>query len=195
MLALLRYRRLIVPLIVLGVAAAAFGAGPGYLAALSGGLRGQDAATQLRFREFANALALIRDYPVFGVGFGDAPSHQSPDRRIERLSHCRGAGGADRPGALSRSCSVSLVTRLSRGALRAAADDPYGELTLAVGGGARSRRVVAATLDHYFFNLGFPHMAAIFWTLAGLGEVALRLTIFRVQRVRRPAQDARFAAR
>ncbi|MDQ6603898.1 MAG: O-antigen ligase domain-containing protein, partial [Chloroflexota bacterium] len=59
MLALVRYRRLIVPLILLGSAAAAFGVGGGYLSRLTGGLRGQDAATRLRYREFANALQLI----------------------------------------------------------------------------------------------------------------------------------------
>jgi len=173
MLALLRYRRLIVPLIALGIAAAAFGVGAGYLSRLTGGLRGQDAATQLRYREFANALQLIRDYPVFGVGFGDAP----------RIDLQTGVSSvyltvAERAGliglAFFLAVLVSLVARLIRGALRAAHDEPFGELTLAIAA-ALVAVCVAATLDHYFFNLGFPHMAALFWTFAGLGEVALRL--------------------
>lgn len=193
MLALLRYRRLIVPLVVLGIAVAAFGVGAGYLSRLTGGLRGQDAATQLRYREFANALQLIRDYPVFGVGFGDAPS----------INLQTGVSSvyltvAERAGLIGLAffllVLVSLVSRLLRGALRAAADDAFGELTLAIAA-AIVAACVAATLDHYFFNLGFPHMAAIFWTFAGLGEVALRL-------IGRPhpvmvdlAQGAQFAAR
>jgi len=174
MLALLRYRRLIVPLIALGIAAAAFGVGAGYLSRLTGGLRGQDAATQLRYREFANALQLIRDYPVFGVGFGGAP----------RIDLQTGVSSvyltvAERAGVIGLLlflvALVALVARLIRGAIRAAADDPFGELTLAIAASVVAA-CVAATLDHYFFNLGFPHMAALFWTFAGLGEVALRLT-------------------
>lgn len=173
-LALLRYRRLIVPLIALGVAAAAFGVGAGYLSRLTGGLRGQDAATQLRYREYANALQLIREYPVFGVGFGDAP----------RIDLQTGVSSvyltvAERAGLIGLAfflvVLVSLVARLIRGALRAAHDEPFGELTLAIAA-ALVAACVAATLDHYFFNLGFPHMAALFWTFAGLGEVTLRLT-------------------
>jgi O-antigen ligase len=174
LLAVSRYRRLIAPLIALGIVAIAFGVGAAYLSRLAGGLRGQDAATQLRYREFANALQLIRDYPVFGVGFGDAPS----------INLQTGVSSvyftvAERAGliglALFLVVLVSLVTRLIRGALRARGDDPFGELTLAIAA-AVVAACVAATLDHYFFNLGFPHMAAIFWTFAGLGEVSLRLT-------------------
>ncbi|MGI8689159.1 MAG: O-antigen ligase family protein [Thermomicrobiales bacterium] len=174
MLALLRYRRLILPLVALGIAAAAFGVGTGYLSRLIGGLRGQDAATQLRYREYANALQLIRDYPVFGVGFGDAP----------RIDLQTGVSSvyltvAERAGliglAFFLAVLVSLVARLIRGALRAPTDEPYGELAFAVAASVVAA-CVAATLDHYFFNLGFPHMAALFWAFAGLGEVALRLT-------------------
>lgn len=174
MLALLRYRRLIVPLVALVVAAAVLGVGAGYLSRLTGGLRGHDAATQLRYREFANALQLIRDYPVLGVGFGDAP----------RIDLQTGVSSvyltvAERAGliglALFLVALVSLLTRLIRGALRAPMDEPCGELTLAIAA-ALVAAYVAATLDHYFFNLGFPHMAALFWAFAGVGEVALRLT-------------------
>ena len=188
MLAVLRYRRLIVPLVALGVAAAAFGVGAGYLSRLTGGLRGQDAATQLRYREFANALQLIRDYPVLGVGFGDAP----------RIDLQTGVSSvyltiAERAGliglALFLVVLVSLMARLIRGALQAAYDDPFGELTLAIAAAVVAASV-AATLDHYFFNLGFPHMAALFWTFAGLGEVALRLTTLPCPAAVGFAQDA-----
>ncbi len=193
MLALLRYRRLVAPLVALAIAAAAFGVGAGYLARLTGGLRGQDAATRLRYREFANALQLIRDYPVFGVGFGDAP----------RIDLQTGVSSvyltvAERAGliglALFLVVLVSLVVRLVRGALRAPAYEPCGELTLAIVA-AIVAACVAATLDHYFFNLGFPHMAAIVWTFAGLGEVALRLTNLPAPAVAVSAPGARSAVR
>lgn len=193
MLALVRYRRLIVPLILLGSAAAAFGVGGGYLSRLTGGLRGQDAATRLRYREFANALQLIQDYPVFGVGFGDAP----------RIDLQTGVSSvyltvAERAGliglALFVVVLVGLLTRLIRGAVRATPDEPFGELTLAIAS-ALVAACIAATLDHYFFNLGFPHMAAIFWALAGLGEVALRLTDPPYRAIAESAPAARSAVR
>lgn len=192
-LAVLRYRRLIAPLIALGITAAVFGIGAGYLSRLAGGLRGQDAATQLRYREFANALQLIRKYPVFGVGFGDAPT----------INLQTGVSSvyltvAERTGligfALFLIVLVSLVVRLTRGALRASVDDPFGELTLAIAS-AVVAACVAATLDHYFFNLGFPHMAALFWIFAGLGEVALRLTNLPSPVAPIPDRDVRSAVR
>jgi len=193
MLALVRYRRLIVPLILLGSAATAFGVGGGYLSRLTGGLRGQDAATRLRYREFANALQLIRDYPVFGIGFGDAP----------RIDLQTGVSSvyltvAERAGliglALFVVVLVGLLTRLIRGALRATPDEPFGELTLVIAS-ALVAACIAATLDHYFFNLGFPHMAATFWALAGLGEGALRLTGPPYRAVAESAPAARSAVR
>ena len=192
-LALLRYRRLIAPLAVLGVAAAAFGAGSGYLSRLSGGLHGQDAATQLRFREFSNAFALIRQYPVFGVGFGDAPSIN-----LQTGVSSAYLTVAERTGLIGLALYLLvlglLLTRLFRGALRAPAEDPHGELTLAVGA-ALLAACLAATLDHYFFNLGFPHMAALFWSFAGLGEVALRLIRPPYPADAACAPDARISAR
>ena len=72
-LALARYRWLLGPLALMAVGVLTVGRGSGIVTRFLAGLHGQDAATQLRFREFENALQLIRDYPVFGVGFGDAP--------------------------------------------------------------------------------------------------------------------------
>jgi polysaccharide biosynthesis protein PslJ len=195
-LALVHYRRLILPLAVLGIAAVGLGAGSGYLNRLSGGLHGQDAATQLRFREFSNAFALIRQYPVFGVGFGDAPSIN-----LQTGVSSAYLTVAERTGLIGLALFLlvlgMLLARLFRGAVRANPDDPCGELTLAVGA-ALLAACLAATLDHYFFNLGFPHMAALFWSFAGLGEVSLRLSA-RQARADRPhgayVRGARSAAR
>jgi O-antigen ligase len=35
--------------------------------------------------------------------------------------------------------------------------------------------LVGGILDHYFFNLSFPHSVSIFWIFLGLGMVAVRL--------------------
>ncbi len=168
-LAVVRYRRLIVPVVLLGGAVGVLGIGGGFAARFTAGLRGQDAATQLRYREFGNALTLIREYPVVGVGFGDAP----------RIDLQTGVSSvyltvAERTGIVGLVLFVwllgAVLWRLLGAAARADAQDAGGELLLALAA-ALVAACVAATLDHHFFNLGFPHMAALFWLLAGLGEV------------------------
>jgi hypothetical protein len=36
---------------------------------------------------------------------------------------------------------------------------------------------VVGIADHYYFNIQFPHMAALFWLTAGLALVARRLLV------------------
>jgi len=174
-LALARYRWL-VPVLIVGAGGAVLtGRGGGFAARFLAGFRGQDAATQLRFREFGNAFTLIRDYPVFGVGFGDAP----------RIDLQTGVSSmyltvAERVGLVGLVLFVALLAvllgRLLVASLRVPWSDAGGELLLAIGA-ALAAACAAAALDHYFFNLGFAHMAAIFWLLAGLGDVLHRLTV------------------
>jgi O-antigen ligase len=172
-LAIMRYRWLFGPLALLGIAVLTFERGSGIVTRFLAGIHGQDAATQLRYREFGNALQLIRDYPVIGVGFGDAP----------QINLQTGVSSvyltvAERTGliglALFLVLLVVLLARSLRGAFRSVPGDPAGELLLATGA-ALVAACAAALLDHYFFSLGFPHMAALFWALAGLSEVLLRL--------------------
>ena len=173
-LALARYRWL-VPVLIVGAGGAVLTGRGGFGARLLAGFRGQDAATQLRFREFGNAFTLIRDYPVFGVGFGDAP----------RIDLQTGVSSmyltvAERAGLVGLVLFVVLLAvllgRLLVTSLRVPWNDAGGELLLAIGA-ALAAACTAAVLDHYFFNLGFAHMAAVFWLLAGLGDVLHRLTI------------------
>lgn len=179
LLATMRYRRLLPVLVAGAVAAPLLGIGGGFIGRLLDGFRGEDAATRLRFREFGNALALIRAYPVFGVGFGDAP----------RIDLQTGVSSvyltvASRTGVIGVALFVTLLGvllwRLLRVAVRRRAGDggrdAAGELLLAV---AAALVAACATmgLDHYFFNLGFPHMVALFWLLAGMGEVLRRAVV------------------
>ena len=54
-------------------------------------------------------------------------------------------------------------------------DGAEREATLALAG-ALVAAVVAGVLDHYFFNITFSHMVALFWGTAALAVVAARLT-------------------
>ena len=175
-LAAVRYRRLLLLLAAGTVVALLSGRGGGFAGRLVEGLRGEDAATRLRFREFDNALTLIREYPVFGVGFGDAP----------RIDLQTGVSSvyltvASRTGLVGAALFLALLGvllwRLVGAAVRDRTTEGEGgataELLLAVAA-ALVAACVTATLDHYFFNLGFPHMVALFWLLAGMGDVLRR---------------------
>lgn len=186
-LALVRYRRLLPVLVAGAVAAPLLGVGEGFVARFVEGFRGEDAATRLRFREFGNAAALIQEYPVFGVGFGDAP----------RIDLQTGVSSvyltvASRMGLVGfalfallvgvmlwRLLGAAVAARRARG--ERDGRDAASELLLAVAA-ALVAACLTATLDHYFFNLGFPHMAALFWLLAGMGEVLRRVEGGEAQR-------------
>ena len=49
------------------------------------------------------------------------------------------------------------------------------EATLALAA-ALAGALVTGALDHYFVNILFPHMVALFWLLVALAVVAARLT-------------------
>jgi hypothetical protein len=37
--------------------------------------------------------------------------------------------------------------------------------------------MVGGIVDHYFFNLDFPHSVSLFWLYAGLAVVAARMAV------------------
>lgn len=173
-LALLRYRRLLPPIVLAVPLVLVLGIGRSFSTRFVLGVRLQDPATQLRLAEYRNALAIIREHPVFGVGFGAAPS----------IDLQTGVSSvyltlAERVGLLGLGLYLLLLAIIGlqlRPAIfeRRARDSAAGEATLALGG-ALLAGVVAGILDHYFFNITFPHMVALFWGLVGLALVAARL--------------------
>jgi O-antigen ligase len=174
LLAILRYRRLLPPIVLAVPLVLALGIGRSFVERFVLGIRLQDPATQLRLAEYRNALAIIREHPLFGVGFGAAPS----------IDLQAGVSSvyltlAERVGLLGLALYVLLLViiglqlrpALFAGYARATA---AGEAAVALAG-ALLAGIVAGTLDHYFFNITFPHMVALFWGLAGLALAAARL--------------------
>lgn len=43
--------------------------------------------------------------------------------------------------------------------------------------GAMAGLLTAGVLDHYLFNLAYPHMTSLLWVLVGIGMVAVRFTL------------------
>ncbi|HEX5504128.1 MAG TPA: O-antigen ligase family protein [Thermomicrobiales bacterium] len=179
LVAVVRYRWLLGPLALGALGVVALGLGRGFVQRLVLGIELKDPATKLRLAEYRNALAIIRAHPVFGVGFGAAPTidQQTGVSSIYLTI-------AERAGLLGLALFLVVVVVLAlrlAPALRRAASlhlaaplSPELEATIALAG-AFAAALVAGALDHYFFNLGFAHMVALFWGLLGLTLVAVRL--------------------
>ncbi len=169
-----RYRWLLPPMVLAVPVVLVSGLGRSFITRFIQGVRLQDPATKLRLAEYQNALAIIRERPAFGIGFGDAPS-------------------IDLQAGVS-SVYLAIATRLGLFGLvfylvvllvlgvqlwpaifsRKVADSAEREAVLALAG-ALVAAVVAGVLDHYFFNITFAHMVALFWGLVALAVVAVRL--------------------
>lgn len=160
-----RARRWLAPAALLGAAAVWLGLGAGFVQRLWLGFTLQDPATKLRLQEYENALRIIRRHPWFGVGFGDAPT----------LDLQTGVSSvyltvAEQAGLIGLTLYLIVVgIVLWRGALKIfrRPDDAENDLLLTVLAALISA-VTVGLVDHYFINIRFPHMVAVFWLLAGL---------------------------
>ncbi|MGB9723960.1 MAG: O-antigen ligase family protein [Chloroflexia bacterium] len=160
-LAAARYRRLwwfLLAGVLLLALLLLVGGGPA-LERLRQGILFQDLANRMRLAEFANALAILGRYPVWGVGLGSAP-----DVDLSTGVSSLYLTVAERMGLVGLGSFLALVgVALVRGLRLARREEE--RLPLLAG-------VVAALstglLDHYFFNPEFPHMAFLLWGLLGL---------------------------
>jgi O-antigen ligase len=174
-LAIVRERRLwyVIGGVTLAGLIAVFGLGLGeqFVERISEGVQFQDQANQMRLAEFRNAMTIIRRYPIFGVGFGAGPE----------LGLITGVSSiylamAERIGLLGLGSFLSLMAAfllqtLSR--LRTL-DEERQSWLLGVQSGVIAALAVGL-LDHYYFNIEFSHMVALFWGLIGLGVAILYL--------------------
>ncbi|HZG67669.1 MAG TPA: O-antigen ligase family protein, partial [Herpetosiphonaceae bacterium] len=174
-LAIVRERRLwylIGAALLLG-AVAVFGLGLGeqFVERVSEGIRFEDQANQMRLAEFRNAIAIIRRYPLFGVGFGAGPE----------LGLITGVSSiylamAERIGLLGLGTFLALMAMFFIRTIPrlAALDDERQSWLLGVQSGLIAALAVGL-LDHYYFNIEFSHMVALFWGLLGFGVAILYL--------------------
>jgi len=145
-------------------------------------IRFQDQATQMRMTEYREALGLIGQHPVLGVGFGASPTVDT-SVGVSSLYLLM----AEHMGLLGLTVFLLImaavvvgsirVTR-SRDLLREAQNEREGRLFTSIHGlqAALVAALVAGAFDHYFFNMRFPHMVALFWLCVGLLVAASRIT-------------------
>lgn len=176
-LAFVRYRRLWWAMAAAGVLAAGLLMGLGlaedFVQRFTEGLQFRDQAQQMRLAEFQNAINIIRRYPVFGIGFGQAPE----------IDLVAGVSSiyltiAERMGLLGLGAFLALVgawfVRTRQGMRHL--DDEHVSWVLGSQAGVVAALAVGLA-DHYFFNIEFSHMVALFWGCMGLGMAVVMMAI------------------
>ncbi len=157
-----RYRRLwwgIAAVGLLVAVAVAAGIGGPVIERFRQGLLFQDTANQMRLAEFSNAFAIIRRYPVFGVGFGNAP-----DIDLSTGVSSLYLTIAERMGLVGLVAFLVFAGAALISALRR--NDPTGRRLSLLAGAVAA--LAMGLLDHYFFNMDFPHMALLLWSVLGV---------------------------
>jgi O-antigen ligase len=174
-LATLRYRRLWWAMIGAGVLGAvllaSLGIGQAFIERVIEGVQFQDQAQQMRLAEYQNALAIIERYPVFGIGFGAAPE-------IDLVAGVSSIylAIAQRMGLVGLAAFLALVGFWFLHTIQRLPhmDDEAAAWLLGIQAGLVAALAVGLA-DHYFFNIEFSHMGALFWGSIGLGMAVERL--------------------
>ena len=170
---LLRYRKI---LLLIGLAVVVMLVLPqtqAYVARFIEGVRGEDLATQMRFGEYKDALILIGRYPVLGVGFSGAPD----------IDIYLGVSNlylliAEQMGLVGLLIFLVVLGAYFYAMVHAWRQTPRGhalEGHLLAYQGALAGALVGGIVDHFFFNINFVHLVALFWLTMGLGMAAARL--------------------
>ncbi len=171
--ATLRYRKLWWVLLAALVLLLALPQTQGLVAHFVAGVRGEDLATQMRFGEYRDALTLIGRYPLLGVGFAGSPdidTYIGVSNVYLLIAEETGLVGL---GSFLLVIGV-FFSRFWRNRWRVGGDERleptwWGLHAALIGA------LVGGVFDHYFFNLDFPHSAALFWLIVGLATAATEL--------------------
>jgi polysaccharide biosynthesis protein PslJ len=174
----LRYRRILVIGVLVGIALLASPVGQDVVVRFVSGFSLADRATAFRVGEYANALTLLQRYPLLGIGFGS-----SPDIDVTAGVSSVYLLVAEQTGLLGLAMYLSALLStwwVGWSSVRHAEVKPAAgvehEQTQGLQAAflaALSGALVAGVLDHYFANQTFPHAVALFWLYAA-GLVALR---------------------
>lgn len=172
-LAVVRYRKLIPAMIVGGLLLLLLPQAQDYIQHFVEGIQLQDLATQMRLGEYKDALSLISRHPWIGVGFVGTPegSLYIGVSNVYLLM-------AEEMGLIGLAVFLLILTLFFVQAWRAwpQVRQHTGLEAILLGLAASVIGIlVGGLLDHYFFNLDFPHSVAIFWLYLGLVMVTIRL--------------------
>ncbi len=173
LLALVKYRKLI-PLMAIGaVLLLLLPQTQDYVQHFVEGLQLQDLATLMRLGEYKDALLLIGRHPWIGVGFVGTPE----------ISLYIGVSNvyllmAEEMGLIGLGTFLVIIVFFFRQVWLAwpnVHQQPGLEPVLLGLTASVLGILVGGMLDHYFFNLNFPHSVSVFWIYLGLAMATVRI--------------------
>jgi O-antigen ligase len=173
LLALIKYRKLIPILIVGAGLVLLLPQAQDYVQHFAEGIQLQDLATLMRLGEYKDALLLIGRHPWIGVGFAGTPetSLYIGVSNVYLLI-------AEEMGLIGLSVFLLIIGLYFRQVWLAwprLQQQPGLEAILLGVSAALVGILAGGMLDHYFFNLDFPHSVSIFWLYLGLGMTTILL--------------------
>jgi polysaccharide biosynthesis protein PslJ len=145
--------------------------GDRFVERVSEGVQFRDQANQMRLAEFRNALEIIRRYPVFGVGFGTGPE-LGLTTGVSSIYLAMG----QRIGLVGLGTFLAIMAAFFLRTFMILKQLPaeYQSWLLGIQAGLVAALAVGL-LDHYYFNIEFSHMVALFWGMVGFGITILYL--------------------
>lgn len=173
-IAFVKYRRLL-PLLLIG--AVVFWFIPltqDYISHLLDAFAGADRATQMRLGEYQDAFTLISRYPIFGVGFLGSPdldTYIGVSSVYLLMAEQMGLVGV---AAFLLTMGIFFIRSLQAWLDGLQHDPTLSPILLGVCA-ALIGAMTAGVVDHYFFNLDFPHSVTLFWMFVGLGVTTILL--------------------
>jgi hypothetical protein len=173
MISLLRYRQLVWLMITIAGLLLLLPQTQLYVTRFIEGIQGQDLATQMRFGEYKDAFNLISRYPLTGVGFFGTPDidlYIGVSSVYLLLAQQIGLVGAGLYLLIGLAYLALIFLTLRRLPVRHRLETPLLAYGFAILGA-----LVGGVFDHFYFNLTFIHIVAIFWLTMGLGMVAILL--------------------
>jgi O-antigen ligase len=124
----------------------------------------------MRLGEYKDALTLIGRHPIFGVGFTGTPEI---DLYIGVSSlYLLMAEEMGLVGVAAFIMTMVVFLNILVNGLRHVHQDPRLEALMLGILGAIVGLLAAGILDHYLFNLTYPHMTALLWIVVGMGVSA-----------------------
>ena len=167
LLATLRYRKVWLAIVPAALAIALLPIGRALYGRVLSGFAGQDKAAGMRIDEYRNAFEIVAEYPLLGIGFGNAPAIDlAPGVSSIYLTV------AETMGLPALVLLLTLLGLLLTRALRVVLGRCERRLQGLAAGllTALVAALVAGLFDHYFTSAVFPHMVALFWLYCGLLE-------------------------
>jgi polysaccharide biosynthesis protein PslJ len=172
---LARYRRYLLPMLVVGVFVLFLPPAQRYIDRIFQAFRGEDLATQMRIGEWTDALELIREYPLTGIGMTGTPNNTVYTDVANMYLIMANQIGLT--GVALFLLAMAGVFAYGYRAWQIAKHDPGFDAILLGYHAALLTALVNAVADLYFFRLDFQASITWFWLTVTLALASARLVM------------------